>query len=54
MWMDEPTSDAEVRPGLALNAATIGLAVLTIGAFFAFDVFARAADLSTAILASAG
>jgi NADH-quinone oxidoreductase subunit N len=54
MWMDEPTSDAELRPGFALNFATFGLAVLTVGAFFAFDLFARAADLSTLILASAG
>jgi NADH-quinone oxidoreductase subunit N len=54
MWMDEPVSRAELRPGLALNVAALGLAVLTVGAFFAFDLFARAADLSTLILASSG
>jgi NADH-quinone oxidoreductase subunit N len=54
MWMDEPASEAELRPGFALNLATFGLAVLTVGTFFTFDLFARAADLSTAILASAG
>lgn len=54
MWMDEPTSHAGIRPGFALNVATIGLAALTVGAFFAFDLFARAADLSTLILAATG
>jgi NADH-quinone oxidoreductase subunit N len=54
MWMDEPTSQAELHPGFALNFATFGLAVLTVAAFFAFDLFARAADMSTLILASAG
>lgn len=54
MWMDEPTSQAELRPGFALNVATIGLTVLTVGTFFAFDLFARAADMSTAILAASG
>ena len=54
MWMDESVSQVELRPGLALNVAALGLAVLTVGAFFAFDLFARAADLSTLILASSG
>jgi NADH:ubiquinone oxidoreductase subunit 2 (subunit N) len=54
MWMDEPASDAELRPGFALNAAAAGLTVLTVGTFFAFDLFARAADLSTLVLASSG
>ncbi|MBW3606409.1 MAG: NADH-quinone oxidoreductase subunit N, partial [Actinobacteria bacterium] len=53
MWMDEPTSDAELRPGFALHFATVGLTVLTVGAFFAFDLFARAAELSTLIIATA-
>ncbi len=54
MWMDEPASDAELRPGFALNFAMGGLTVLTVAAFFVFDLFARAADLSTSILAAAG
>ncbi|MBD0324605.1 MAG: hypothetical protein ICV72_14665, partial [Aldersonia sp.] len=53
MWMDEPTSDTALRPGFALNFATAGLTVLTVAAFFAFDLFARAADLSTLVLAAA-
>ncbi|HSJ45829.1 MAG TPA: NADH-quinone oxidoreductase subunit N [Euzebyales bacterium] len=54
MWMDEPVSDAELQPGLALNVAAVGLTVLTVGAFFAFDLFARAAELSTVIVAASG
>jgi NADH-quinone oxidoreductase subunit N len=54
MWMDAPESEAALQPGFALNFAAIGLAALTVGTFFAFNLFARAADLSTLILASAG
>ncbi len=54
MWMDEPTSEAGLQPGFALNFAIAGLTVLTVGAFFAFNLFARAADLSTRILATVG
>ena len=49
MWMDEPASTERLRPGLALNVAAVGLTVLTVGAFFAFDLFARAADVSTLV-----
>jgi NADH-quinone oxidoreductase subunit N len=52
MWMEEPASDAELRPGFALSFATLGLAVLTVGAFFVFDLFARAADISTLVAAA--
>jgi NADH-quinone oxidoreductase subunit N len=54
MWMDEPASEVGLRPGLVLNLAALGLTVLTVGGFFAFDLFARAADLSTLVVASAG
>ena len=54
MWMEEPASDVGLRPGLALNVAAFGLTVLTVATFFAFDLFARAADLSTLVLAAAG
>ena len=53
MWTDEPASEEALRPGLALNFAAMGLTVLTVGAFFAFDLFARAADLSALVVASA-
>jgi NADH-quinone oxidoreductase subunit N len=54
MWMDDPASEEALRPGLALNFAALGLTVLTVGAFFAFDLFARAADLSALVVAAAG
>jgi NADH-quinone oxidoreductase subunit N len=54
MWMEPPTSAQPLRPGFALGFATVALAVLTVGGFFAFDLFARAADLSALLVASAG
>jgi NADH-quinone oxidoreductase subunit N len=54
MWMDEPVTDEHLRPGFALNFAALGLTVLTVGAFFAFDLFARAADISTLVVAATG
>ena len=52
MWMDQPASDQPLRPGLALNFAIVALTALIVGAFFAFDLFARAADLSTLVVAA--
>jgi NADH-quinone oxidoreductase subunit N len=54
IWMDAPASEVELRPGFALNFATLALTALTIGAFFAFDLFARAADISTLVVAATG
>ena len=54
MWMDEPVTDEHLRPGFALNFAALGLTMLTVGAFFAFDLFARAADISTLVVAATG
>jgi NADH-quinone oxidoreductase subunit N len=54
MWMEQPASDQPLRPGLALGFATAALAVLTVGGFFAFDLFARAADLSALLVAATG
>jgi len=54
MWMDEAVSDERLHPGRALNFAALGLTVLTVGAFFAFDLFARAADVSTLVVAAGG
>jgi NADH-quinone oxidoreductase subunit N len=54
MWMDEAVSEERLHPGRALNFAALGLTVLTVGAFFAFDLFARAADVSTLVVATGG
>jgi NADH-quinone oxidoreductase subunit N len=53
MWMDAPEVDTPLmRPGFALNFAVVGATVLTVASFFFFDLFARAADVSTLVLAA--
>ena len=47
MWMAAPANVEPVRPGLALNTAVVGLAVAAVVVFFAPDIFASAAQVST-------
>ncbi|MEX0659310.1 MAG: NADH-quinone oxidoreductase subunit N [Egibacteraceae bacterium] len=49
MWMDAPTEDAPVRPGFALHFTVSALAVVAVAVFFAPDLFARAAQVSTLV-----
>ncbi|HVM13457.1 MAG TPA: NADH-quinone oxidoreductase subunit N [Egibacteraceae bacterium] len=49
MWMDAPTETAPVRPGYGLSFTVSALALVAIGVFFAPDLFANAAQLSTLV-----
>ncbi|HVL98244.1 MAG TPA: NADH-quinone oxidoreductase subunit N [Egibacteraceae bacterium] len=51
MWMDPPAAQVPVRPGFALNFVVTALAIATVGVFFAPDLFANAAQVSTLVTA---